>query len=343
MMLARRGVRRNSEIAIAFVVMTGLCHAAAADELKPTDETLKALLAAARQANNAYDWQNRENPLPRPHAALIPAFLAYADLRREGTDAIIALDWVAENAGHAERDPVKAATIIAGVTDRLEKMDKADKTVRESIAFAEYLRGNLLYLEQQATGFRSHDAVQSSVTEEKRVGEALAAFRKAAGANPDGEYGKRAAEFIPEIEHQRPGRKAPERIGADPAGKPVRVGDFKSQVVVLKFWGSWYGTAGDQFESEREALRRWRDRGVVVVLAETMGPGAPVRVTLLSEPDGKVDSAAVDSKEGERNTDWSLRGLPQTYVIDGDGVVRFASFSQKNEKLVDAVGALLKK
>lgn len=343
MTFAHRRVRRNSEIAVAVLGMMGFCHCAAADELKPTDETLKALLAAARQANNAYDWQNRENRLPRPHAVLIPAFLAYADLRRAGTDAIIALDWVAENAGHAERDAVKAATIIAGVTERLETMDQSNKTVRESIAFAEYMRGNLLYLEQQATGFRSHDAVESPITDEKRVDESLAAFKKAAAANPDGEYGKRAAEFIPEIEHQRPGRKAPERIGADPAGKPVRVGDFKGKVVVVKFWGSWYGTAGDQFESEREALRRYRDRGVVVVLAETMGPGTPVRVTLLSEPDAKVDSAAVAAKEGERNSDWSLRGLPQTYVIDGDGVVRFVSYSQTNEKLVDAVKGLLTK
>lgn len=335
-------VRRNSDV-IAGLVALAWVPALAADELKPTDETLKALLAAATQSHNAYDWRKADNPLPTPAAVLIPAFFEYADLRKSGTDAVIALDWVSEHASEAQPDPEKAAALVAEATRRLEKMDAGNQTVKESIAYAEYTRGYLLYLGQTPMDFRSHDAVQTIVTDEKRIAAALSAFKKAAAADPEGRSGRRAAEFIPEIERQRPGTKAPDLIGTTADGRPVRVSDYKGKIVVLKFWGGEYGTTGDQFESEREVLRQMKSRGGVVLLGETAGIGAAVTIAEWTDPDATIKAGTQAAQPGGMSTAWSIRGLPQTYVIDGDGVVRLASFSQRTGKLRETVEALLKR
>lgn len=56
----------------------------------------------------------------------------------------------------------------------------------------------------------------------------------------DGEkLGDLAAPELYELRHLRPGKVAPEIIGEDIDGKPMKLSDFRGKVVLLDFWGFW--------------------------------------------------------------------------------------------------------
>jgi hypothetical protein len=42
-----------------------------------------------------------------------------------------------------------------------------------------------------------------------------------------------------ELRHLQPGKPAPEIVGEDIDGKPMKLSDFRGKVVLLDFWGMW--------------------------------------------------------------------------------------------------------
>jgi hypothetical protein len=57
----------------------------------------------------------------------------------------------------------------------------------------------------------------------------------------DGEIklGDLAGRELFEIRHLQPGKPAPEIVGEDIDGKPMKLSDFSGKVVLLDFWGFW--------------------------------------------------------------------------------------------------------
>ena len=58
---------------------------------------------------------------------------------------------------------------------------------------------------------------------------------------PDGwvKLGDMAAQELFEMRHLQPGQAAPEIIGEDIDGKPMKLSDFRGKVILLDFWGFW--------------------------------------------------------------------------------------------------------
>ncbi|OEY67099.1 DsbE family thiol:disulfide interchange protein [Marinobacter sp. X15-166B] len=93
---------------------------------------------------------------------------------------------------------------------------------------------------------------------------------------------------------------------------------FKGQVSLLNVWGTWCPACRDE---HGELVRLARSEGVRIVglnykdqrdlaLQWLSGLGNPYAVTLY-DPAGRV------------GFDLGVYGAPETYVIDGDGIVRF--------------------
>lgn len=49
----------------------------------------------------------------------------------------------------------------------------------------------------------------------------------------------RCRSMLFERNHLQPGQQAPETVGTDLTGKPMRLSDFRGKVVLLSFWGDW--------------------------------------------------------------------------------------------------------
>jgi peroxiredoxin len=96
-------------------------------------------------------------------------------------------------------------------------------------------------------------------------------------------------------------------------------GDFKGKVVALRFWADWCPYCGPEMRGIEPVYRRLKSRGLeVVALNAGQGPEAVakfLRDTPVSYPvlmDQSVVAVGL----------YGVVGLPYTYLIDRDGIVR---------------------
>jgi peroxiredoxin len=127
---------------------------------------------------------------------------------------------------------------------------------------------------------------------------------------------------------------APDISGDDANGSPMRLSDFRGRVVILTFTAEWTG--------DFQRLNRWtnqfkhRPAAIVAVHAEA-------KEALRSSIDQRVadwncwwDRAG---GLGPIYTDWNVRRIPTTYLIDAKGLIRFKDLP--TDAVPAAVEALL--
>ncbi len=128
------------------------------------------------------------------------------------------------------------------------------------------------------------------------------------------------------------GDPAPDVAFTDWSGRPVRLADQRGRVVVLDFWASWCATCRVALPGV-DAIAH-RHPNAVVLAANIDASQAPAdrflaerlpdpAVTLVHDPDGDVLAR------------FGASGMPAIYVIDRDGVVRFAAAGYDPGKLAD--------
>ena len=110
----------------------------------------------------------------------------------------------------------------------------------------------------------------------------------------------------------------------DPQGKAARLADFKGKVALVHFWASWCPPCA----TELPALAALQDRlgSDVVVLAlssdadwaaiRRAAPPASLRILHDPPPAGGADLGAIA-------TDYGTKAVPETYLVDRDGRLRY--------------------
>jgi len=122
-------------------------------------------------------------------------------------------------------------------------------------------------------------------------------------------------------------KKAPTLARSDLSGKSVSLRSFRGRVVLLNFWATWCAPC----QLEMPVFSRWQQQygpqGLQVVGISMDDEAPPVR-KLVKEL--KLDYPVVmgDARLGERY--GGVLGLPLTYLIDRNGVVR-AQFQGETE------------
>ncbi|MEM6569645.1 MAG: hypothetical protein AAF957_14650 [Planctomycetota bacterium] len=64
-------------------------------------------------------------------------------------------------------------------------------------------------------------------------------YRAVAKAHPKTRYGKRAGGKVFKHDHLQIGMVAPDIVGKDVDGNPMKLSDFRGKVTVIDFWGFW--------------------------------------------------------------------------------------------------------
>lgn len=115
------------------------------------------------------------------------------------------------------------------------------------------------------------------------------------------------------------GRYAPDFTLTDLNGEAVSLSDWRGQVVLLNFWASWCAPCRQEMPLLQATYTAYADDGLVV-LAVNMG-----------EEKRRVENFAVDlaltfpvlaDEEITVGTLYRVRGVPTTFFIDRDGVIR---------------------
>lgn len=123
----------------------------------------------------------------------------------------------------------------------------------------------------------------------------------------------------------RVGEPAPAFSLVDLDGDPVRLADLAGRPVVVNFWASWCGPCVEEFPLLAEAAEQHQASGLAVIgivyqdrseaargFMARMGAGWPAAM----DPGGSVAAR------------YGIHGPPETFFIDGEGVVRGRQIGQ---------------
>jgi peroxiredoxin len=129
------------------------------------------------------------------------------------------------------------------------------------------------------------------------------------------------------------GRKAPEFTRKDLTGNTVDLGRMRGKVVLLNFWATWCAPCEIEMPAFVEWQRQYGGQGLQVVGVSMDDDVAPVR-RLAAKLKLNYPVAMGDEDLGALY--GGVLGLPLTYLIDGDGVVRARFQGESDLKAIEA-------
>ena len=144
------------------------------------------------------------------------------------------------------------------------------------------------------------------------------------------------------IQHLGIGKVAPDIVGKDLDNVEFKLSDSRGKVTVLVFTGEWCGPCRSEYPYQRLMLELYKDKPFTLV-----GVNSDDKLEVAKK--GKIDSRLPYRTwwdgHGEKKTEgpiamaWGVSGWPTTYVLDKDGVIRFAGL--RHEDLLKAVAQLM--
>jgi len=121
------------------------------------------------------------------------------------------------------------------------------------------------------------------------------------------------------ISHLSKGRVAPELIGSDVAGRPMRLSAYRGKVVVLLFWATWNGEVEHLLKMAEKLLKEHREQPFVLV-----GVNADATATLRQlVAEGEVAWPNFSDPERKLAGEYRVAAWPMAIVIDQERVIRY--------------------
>ncbi len=115
------------------------------------------------------------------------------------------------------------------------------------------------------------------------------------------------------------GKLAPNFLLETLDGKEMRLSDLRGQPVVINFWATWCQPCRKEVPELVAAYNSYRERGLVI-LGVNLQEGKGI-VRPFAEDFGMNFPILID-RDGEVGDEYRVLGLPTTYFVDRDGVVR---------------------
>ncbi|MEN6369558.1 MAG: redoxin domain-containing protein [Thermotogota bacterium] len=121
------------------------------------------------------------------------------------------------------------------------------------------------------------------------------------------------------------GSRAPDFTLRTLNGESVTLSSYRGHIVVLDFWASWCGPCRTSMPALHALWEGYRDHGVVLIGISLDRTESDARTYLRANRyDGMIavwDSAKASQAVARA---YGVVGIPRTFVIDADGIVRFA-------------------
>jgi peroxiredoxin/outer membrane lipoprotein-sorting protein len=119
------------------------------------------------------------------------------------------------------------------------------------------------------------------------------------------------------------GQPAPEFALNDLQGKQVRLADYKGKIVVLNVFAHWCGPCRKEApELEKDLWQAYKARDVVVLGVATWAQDNPTKRAEEFAREFKLTFPVLVDAENKVAEMYQVRGVPTTFIIDREGVVR---------------------
>jgi peroxiredoxin len=136
-----------------------------------------------------------------------------------------------------------------------------------------------------------------------------------------------------EVTHSLMNHKAPEFARKDLRGQLVSEAQLRGKVVLLNFWATWCGPCQLEMPQFSRWQRQYGSQGLAVVGISMDDDEGPVR-KLVQKLKIDYPVAMGDAALGKRYGD--VLGLPETFLIDRNGVIRAQFQGEADLKKVEA-------
>ncbi len=125
-----------------------------------------------------------------------------------------------------------------------------------------------------------------------------------------------------------------------PHGDTLRLSDYRGQAVVLNFWATWCAPCRAEMPELQAVHDQYAASGALTVIGvDELEP--PEAVIAFTEELDLTFPMALD-RDGELAQVFGLIGLPGTFFIDADGILRDRVLGQLHgDLLTDGVAAIL--
>lgn len=102
-------------------------------------------------------------------------------------------------------------------------------------------------------------------------------------------------------------------------GETVQLSELRGQPVLINFWASWCGPCRVEMPHIQAAFETHRERGLVVLAVNQLEPAPPIANFV--DQFGLTFPVPLDS-DGQVSRTYQVRGLPTTFFVDAEGVIR---------------------
>ena len=139
------------------------------------------------------------------------------------------------------------------------------------------------------------------------------------------------------------GRAAPDFLLRSLDGETVRLSDLQGQPVVVNFWATWCSTCRAETPDLIEFYETHREGGLTVLGVNLREADGQVRGFV---DDFGITYPVVMDRDGQVAGTWRIggpnNGVPSTYFIDSDGVVRLVVFGYlTQDKMAEGLALIL--
>ncbi|MGD9645806.1 MAG: redoxin domain-containing protein [Pirellulales bacterium] len=153
----------------------------------------------------------------------------------------------------------------------------------------------------------------------------------------DSTLGKLAEPLLFERKFLVVGKVAPEIIGKDIDGNPLKLSDFRGKVVILDFWADWCPYCAQMFPHERVMLQKFADKPFAIVGVNT---DTRERYQQVLAQRKVTWPSFYDGPGGPISQRWNVTSIPEIYVLNAEGVICYKEL--RGEALERAVETLLR-
>jgi peroxiredoxin len=135
------------------------------------------------------------------------------------------------------------------------------------------------------------------------------------------------------------GRMAPNLQATEWIGAPVDLRDYRGKVVILDFFGAWSNVSRQQIGSLRKLCERYGNQVVMVGVTNLDGQTID-KIQEFVRKNRAPDLVAIDQKSLTHRA-YQVQEIPQTFIIDREGVIQFATVAADESRLATEISRVL--